>query len=90
MSQVIKRIFSHSQANLKNSLSLARKALYWGNRAELTTTSIDGYNKGSMSDMSEACKSEIRESSCAIKLNFFSEIKEPETEISVSTPTPTK
>jgi hypothetical protein len=85
MSQVVKRIFSHSQANLKNSLSLARKALYWRNRAELTTTSIDGYNKESMSDMSE-----VRESSCAIKSNFFAEIKELETEISISTPSPTK
>ena len=85
MSQVVKRIFSHSQANLKNSLSLARKALYWGNRAELTTTSIDDYNKESISG-------EVRESSCAIKSNFFSEIKELETEISISTPsrTPTK
>jgi|GEM_PF-3439350 hypothetical protein len=75
----MKRIFSHSQANLKanlkNSLSLARKAFYRKNRAD------DGHNKGSRSD------SAVRKSSCA-KSNFFAEMTS-ETEMSIPTPPPT-
>lgn len=73
----------------KNPLDLIRKALYRKNRnrVESTPISIDGYNKESMSDMSE-----VRESSRVIKSNFFVEQKELETKTSISTPshTPTK
>ncbi len=88
MHRVTKRILSHSQPNLKNSIGLTRKAFYWEKKEMVITTLTPAHLE------EDRALENIGKSSVELPFStagFFTGVKESEAEIaSLSSVTPTQ